>query len=134
MLRDSWVLDENGLTCRLDSNGQLVHSVWIEEDGRWKYVDEFGHMVTSASKTIDGVQYVFDAYGYMEEKEKAAQPYWTLSGNRYVNQWADITLSFPETAQVEMGMILTVMLWRAEKICFTGLTRYQWIPDHSGVY
>lgn len=105
MLRDSWVLDENGLTCRLDSNGQLVHSVWIEEDGRWKYVDEFGHMVTSASKTIDGVQYVFDAYGYMEEKEKAAQPYsaGTLSGNRYMNQWADITLSFPETAQVEMG-------------------------------
>ena len=60
-------MDENGLTYRLDGNGQIMYKAWIEENGRWKYVDEFGHMVTNLTKTIDGSQYTFDAQGYMVE-------------------------------------------------------------------
>ena len=103
---NEWALDENGLTYRLDGNGQIMYKAWIEENGRWKYVDEFGHMVTNLTKTIDGSQYTFDAQGYMVEgSQRPAQAYetGTISGKTYSNRWANLFMKFPEAAELMLG-------------------------------
>ena len=56
-------------------------------------------MVTSVTKSIDGVEYTFGADGYMKEgSERAAAEFTlgTLEGNHYRNEWADLELTFPE--------------------------------------
>ena len=58
-----WEQDENGLTYHLDGNGNIEYNAWVQENGGWKYADESGHMVTSVTKTINGVQYTFDDKG-----------------------------------------------------------------------
>lgn len=103
---NEWALDENGLTYRLDANGRIAYSAWVDEGGRWKYVDEFGHMVTNITKTIDGVQYTFDSQGYMVEgSERTAVSYETgvVSGQAYSNRWANLLMKFPDTAQLILG-------------------------------
>ena len=105
---NEWALDENGLTYRLDGNGQIMYKAWIEENGRWKYVDEFGHMVTNLTKTIDGSQYTFDARGYMVEgSERPAAAYETgaISGKTYSNRWANLFMKFPEAAELMLSLI-----------------------------
>ena len=97
--------DENGLTYHLDGNGNIEYNAWVQENGGWKYADESGHMVTSVTKTINGVQYTFDDKGNMiAGSEKAAPDYslGKLEGNTYTNYWADMTLSFPEEATASM--------------------------------
>lgn len=101
-----WEQDENGLTYHLDGNGNIEYNAWVQENGGWKYADESGHMVTSVTKTINGVQYTFDDKGNMiAGSEKAALDYslGKLEGNTYTNYWADMTLSFPEEATVMIG-------------------------------
>lgn len=102
----TWVLDESGGFCHTDENGQLQHSAWIEEGGRWKYVDEEGHMVLSATKTIDGIQYTFGADGFwLEGKERQAVELelGRIEGKTYRNRWADIRMTFPEAAVMKLG-------------------------------
>ena len=104
--KDCWKQDEFGLTYRLDGEGKILYSSWIKEADGWKYVDEYGHMVTSVTKTIDGVEYTFGADGYMKEgSERAAAEFTlgTLEGNHYRNEWADLELTFPEAATVLKG-------------------------------
>ena len=101
-----WEQDENGLTYHLDGNGNIEYNAWVQENGGWKYADESGHMVTSVTKTINGVQYTFDDKGNMiAGSERTAQDYslGNLEGNTYTNYWADMTLSFPEAATVMAG-------------------------------
>ncbi len=101
-----WVQDEAGLTYHLDGNGAIQYNAWIEEGGRWKYADEFGHMVTSVTKTINGVQYTFGADGFLTEgSERPAHDYelGTIEGKTYINRWADIRMTFPETAEMRLG-------------------------------
>ena len=101
-----WEQDENGLTYHLDGNGNIEYNAWVQENGGWKYADESGHMVTSVTKSIDGVEYTFGADGYMKEgSERAAAEFTlgTLEGNHYRNEWADLELTFPEAATVLKG-------------------------------
>ena len=104
--KDCWKQDELGLTYRLDGEGRILYSSWIQEADSWKYIDEYGHMVTSVTKSIDGVEYTFGADGYMKEgSERAAAEFTlgTLEGNHYRNEWADLELTFPEGATVLKG-------------------------------
>ena len=106
MAAGCWEQDENGLTYHLDGNGNIERSAWVQENGGWKYVDESGHMVTSVTKTINGVQYTFDDKGNMIARSEKAAPDYSLGkleGNTYTNYWADMTLSFPEEATVMIG-------------------------------
>ena len=101
-----WKQDELGLTYHLDNEGKIQYSAWIQDAGGWKYVDELGHMVTSVTKAVDGVEYTFGADGYMEEgseRPKEEFTLGTLEGNHYTNPWADLTLTFPEEAVVLKG-------------------------------
>ena len=69
-------------------------------------MDEFGHMVTNLTKTIDGSQYTFDAQGYMVEgSERPAAAYETgaISGKTYSNRWANLFMKFPEAAELMLG-------------------------------
>ena len=104
--KDCWRQDELGLTCRLDGEGKILYSSWVQEADGWKYVDEYGHMVTAVTKAIDGVEYTFGADGYMEagsERTAAEFTLGTLEGNHYRNEWADLELTFPEEAAVLKG-------------------------------
>ena len=88
MAAGCWEQDENGLTYHLDGNGNIEYNAWVQENGGWKYADESGHMVTSVTKSIDGVEYTFGADGYMKEgSERAAAEFTlgTLEGNHYRN-------------------------------------------------
>lgn len=103
---NTWVRDEDGLTYHVDGNGQIQTNAWVNEGGRWKYVDEWSHMVTFTTKTIDGVQYSFGADGFMlegSERPETAYNSGTLSGKTYTSDWANIKLTFPEAAQVLHG-------------------------------
>ena len=73
-----WEQDENGLTYRLDGNGNIEYNAWVQENGGWKYADESGHMVTSVTKTINGVQYTFDDKGNMIARSEKAAPDYSL--------------------------------------------------------
>lgn len=106
LLADSWVRDEDGLTYRLDGFGRIQYDAWIQENGRWKYVDSLGHMITAVTKTLDGVRYTFDDQGYMKEgSETAAIPFelGRIEGKTYKNDWADIQFTFPEAAELMLG-------------------------------
>lgn len=101
-----WRTDQKGLTYYLDENGWLCRNRWIQENGQWKYVDELGCMVSSVTRTIDGVQYTFGADGILrDECTRPAQEFQlgTLNGKSYTNAWADLSLTFPETAKVLKG-------------------------------
>lgn len=103
---NTWVPDAQGILCHLDGNGQIQYNAWIDEGGRWRYVDGQGHMVVSMTKTVGGVQYTFDGEGYMVAGSE--RPAWeyeigSLSGQTYENRWADIRLTFPDTAEVRLG-------------------------------
>lgn len=103
---DCWKQDEAGLTYRLDGEGKILYNSWVLEGDRWKYADEYGHMITSVTKNIDGVEYTFDADGYMKEgsgREAKEFTLGSLDGKRYRNEWADLELTFPETASVLKG-------------------------------
>ena len=103
---NTWVPDAQGILCHLDASGQVQYNTWIDEGGRWRYVDEKGHMVASMTKTVGGVQYTFDREGYMTAgSERPAQEYeiGSLSGQTYENRWADMRFTFPDTAEVRLG-------------------------------
>ena len=103
---NTWVPDAQGILCHLDASGQVQYNTWIDEGGRWRYVDDKGHMVASMTKTVGGVQYTFDREGYMTAgSERPAQEYeiGSLSGQTYENRWADMRFTFPDTAQVLLG-------------------------------
>lgn len=102
----SWIQDEGGLTYHLDGSGRIQYNAWIEEDGRWKYVDELGHMVTSVTKTIEGTRYSFGRDGFLKEgSEGPAREYemGTVEGKTYKNSWADVQITFPEAAELMLG-------------------------------
>lgn len=104
--KDCWKQDELGLTYRLDGEGKILYSSWIQEADGWKYTDEYGHMITSVTRSIDGVEYTFGPDGYMKEgSERTAAEFTlgTLEGNHYRNEWADLELTFPEAAKVLKG-------------------------------
>ena len=103
---NTWVPDAQGILCHLDASGQVQYNTWIDEGGRWRYVDDKGHMVASMTKTVGGVQYTFDREGYMTAgSERPAQEYeiGSLSGQTYENRWADMRFTFPDTAEVRLG-------------------------------
>ena len=74
MALNCWEQDENGLTYHLDGNGNIEYNAWVQENGGWKYADESGHMVTSVTKTINGVQYTFDDKGNMIAGSERSSP------------------------------------------------------------
>ena len=66
METDTWIgnsyVDANGVW---DQSKTKAQAYWVQNNGRWLYVQEDGSYAKSTWKTIDGKEYYFGADGYM---------------------------------------------------------------------
>ena len=66
MATDTWIgnsyVDANGVW---DQSKTKAQAYWVQNNGRWLYVQEDGSYAKSTWKTIDGKEYYFGADGYM---------------------------------------------------------------------
>ena len=66
METDTWIgnsyVDANGVW---DQSKTKAQAYWVQNNGRWLYVQEDGSYAKSTWKTIDGKEYYFGAEGYM---------------------------------------------------------------------
>ena len=77
IIKTGWtVIDETGVRCYFDENGQYVTNSWMADGTNWRYLGEDGAVVTNSLIETDGETYYVGDDGYRISGWKNADGAW----------------------------------------------------------
>ncbi len=92
-----WRREENGDFVYFDDRGHQVFGDWVEDAGKWYYLQEDGKMASNGKLTIDGTEYTFAEDGALLapaepvlkgwQKTDEGWYYYDASGKMVTDEW-----------------------------------------------